>query len=136
MRSVVGVFVLAAALAAGVPAAAAATGGNANAAARCRQGGYGHLRRSDGMTFRDVGACVSYAAHGGVLTEPTVTTVTTEPPAPKQRLQVVTNVVGPWGDEMTVAGTGFLPATDITLTFRTDTGFVAVFESAATTDDQ
>ena len=138
MRTVVAVGVLAAALAAGVPAAAAA-GGNADAAARCGDGGYEHLRGADGSRFRTAGACVSYAAHGGVLTaEPPVTTTTvpTVPSAPPPQLDVLTNVVGPRGDEMTLRGKGFLPARDITLTFRTDVGFVAVFDGVATTDEQ
>src|SRR5436189_6053358 len=39
--------------------------GNASAAHRCQHGGYRSLVGSDGTTFRNTGACVSFAAHGG-----------------------------------------------------------------------
>ena len=47
--------------------AAAARGGNADAAAKCEEGGYLNWTRADGSTFRNEGACVSYAARGGTL---------------------------------------------------------------------
>ena len=39
--------------------------GNSGAAHRCQQGGYHSLVGADGTTFRNVGACVSFAARGG-----------------------------------------------------------------------
>jgi hypothetical protein len=42
-------------------------GGNSAAAHACQHGGYKSLTRSDGTTFKNTGACVSYAAHGGTL---------------------------------------------------------------------
>lgn len=50
-----------------------AKGGNSAAAHACQQGGYLNLFRLDGTAFANTGACVSYAAHGGVF----VTRVTT-----------------------------------------------------------
>lgn len=63
-------FAFVAALA--LPAVAAANGhghghGNSWAAHACNHGGYHALARSDGTGFRNVGACVSYAAHGGTF---------------------------------------------------------------------
>ena len=39
--------------------------GNSNAAHACNHGGYRSLVGADGTTFRNTGACVSYAARGG-----------------------------------------------------------------------
>lgn len=39
--------------------------GNSGAAHQCQKGGYLSLVGADGTTFRNVGACVSFAAHGG-----------------------------------------------------------------------
>src|SRR5436305_5398428 len=39
--------------------------GNSGAAHRCQHGGYRSLVGADGTTFRNTGACVSFAAHGG-----------------------------------------------------------------------
>jgi hypothetical protein len=39
--------------------------GNSGAAHKCQKGGYLSLVGADGTTFRNVGACVSFAAHGG-----------------------------------------------------------------------
>jgi len=41
--------------------------GNSDAALACQNGGYLTLNRSDGSAFKNVGDCVSYAAHGGVF---------------------------------------------------------------------
>jgi hypothetical protein len=66
--------VLTAAAALALPAGALADGhgnghgqkhGNSWAAHACRHGGYHSLVGSDGRTFRNVGACVRFAAHGG-----------------------------------------------------------------------
>jgi hypothetical protein len=40
-------------------------GGNSQAAHACNHGGYRSLVGADGTTFRNTGACVSFAAHGG-----------------------------------------------------------------------
>jgi hypothetical protein len=50
-----------------VPVAGAGPGGNSSAAHACQKGGYLSLVGSDGTTFDNVGACVSYAAHGGTF---------------------------------------------------------------------
>jgi hypothetical protein len=41
--------------------------GNSGAAHACQQGGNLSLVGADGTTFRNVGACVSFAAHGGTF---------------------------------------------------------------------
>lgn len=41
--------------------------GNSGAAHKCQHGGYLSLVGSDGTTFRNTGACVSFAAHGGTF---------------------------------------------------------------------
>jgi hypothetical protein len=52
------------------PAVPAAKGGNSANAKRCHKGGYKNWVRADQTPFKNVGQCVSYAAHGGVLTQP------------------------------------------------------------------
>src|SRR5262245_53743991 len=42
-------------------------GGNSDAAHKCQHGGYLSLVGSDGTTFKNVGKCVSFAAHGGTF---------------------------------------------------------------------
>jgi hypothetical protein len=41
--------------------------GNSGAAHSCQKGGYLSLVGADGTTFKNVGACVSFAAHGGTF---------------------------------------------------------------------
>ena len=41
--------------------------GNSAAAHRCQHGGYRSLVGANGTTFRNTGACVSFAAHGGTF---------------------------------------------------------------------
>ena len=41
--------------------------GNSDAAHKCQKGGYLSLVGSDGTTFKNVGKCVSFAAHGGTF---------------------------------------------------------------------
>jgi hypothetical protein len=50
-------------------AAALAGGGNSANAKLCQKGGWQTLVRSDGSSFANQGACVSYAAQGGTLVE-------------------------------------------------------------------
>ena len=72
-------FVLCAALALTVGVATATAGnghgkgkgGNSAAAHACQHGGWKTLFRSDFTPFKNQGACVSYAAHGGTLTTKT-----------------------------------------------------------------
>jgi len=45
-------------------------GGNSNAVHLCQHGGWKHWVRADQTPFKNSGACVSYAAHGGTLTKP------------------------------------------------------------------
>jgi len=60
------VVVLCALLALTVGAATATAGGGNSAAAKaCKKGGWKKLVRSDGSSFKNQGACVSYAAKGG-----------------------------------------------------------------------
>lgn len=59
------------AAAAVAPAAGAKkNGGNSTAAHQCQKGGWRNWRRADQTPFRNGGACVSYAAHGGTLSAP------------------------------------------------------------------
>jgi hypothetical protein len=61
-----GAFVLVAAPLAGAKKPPPGAGpGNSGAAHQCQQGGFRSLVGADGTTFRNVGACVSFAAHGG-----------------------------------------------------------------------
>lgn len=64
------------ALVALVPGAALAGGGNSAAAHRCQMGGWASLEDAAGNPFADQSACVSYAAGGGSLFQPTFTVVT------------------------------------------------------------
>lgn len=66
------VLFVALALSAGVVPAAAA-GGNSDSAKLCQSGWQSWLR-ADGTPFANQGACVSYAAHGGILTTFTTST--------------------------------------------------------------
>jgi hypothetical protein len=44
--------------------------GNAAAAKSCQKDGFQNVRRSDGSSFKNAGACTSYTARGGVLQSP------------------------------------------------------------------
>jgi hypothetical protein len=55
---------------AGANSKAAHAGGNSKAAHQCQKGGWRNWRRADQTSFKNAGACVSYAAHGGTLTAP------------------------------------------------------------------
>jgi len=54
-------------LASATAALASTGGGNSAAALACQKGGYLGLVGENGETFRNVGACVSFAAHGGTF---------------------------------------------------------------------
>ena len=45
-------------------------GGNSAAAKACQKGGWKNWVQADQTPFKNTGDCVSYAAHGGVLTAP------------------------------------------------------------------
>ena len=60
-----------------VGAAPANNSGNSAAAHQCQHGGWKNLVRADQTKFKNAGACVSYAAHGGT------------PAAPKPQAQVL-----------------------------------------------
>ncbi len=64
------------ALAVLLPGAALAGGGNSAAAHRCQMGGWQTLEDASGNPFPDQSTCVSYAAGGGSLYQPTFTVVT------------------------------------------------------------
>jgi hypothetical protein len=65
-RAAVAVALFAVALLVSAPLAGADPGnGNSDAAKACQKGGYLSLVGADGTTFDNVGACVSFAAHGG-----------------------------------------------------------------------
>ena len=70
---IAGVLALAIAALATTPAGAAR--GNSANAKLCQKGGWKTLFRSDGSTFANQGACVSYGAKGN--------TILTEPPNPR-----------------------------------------------------
>jgi hypothetical protein len=71
MRKIVFTVLAALALTIGVATATAGNGhgngGNSANAKACQKKGWKNLLRSDGSTFKNQGACVSYAAHGGTL---------------------------------------------------------------------
>jgi len=64
MRRTLVVLVLLVAVSA-VASGAGANGGNSGAAHACQHNGYRTLHRSDGSSFKNAGACVSYFARGG-----------------------------------------------------------------------
>jgi len=67
------VFVLSAALMLTVGAATATAGGGNSANAKlCQNGGWKHWVRTNQTTFTNQGDCVSYSAHDGTLTSPTL----------------------------------------------------------------
>ena len=62
----------------GGTAPAASAVDTATAMKTCKKGGFAAVVQSDGTAFRNVGACVSYVAQGGVLVPMTVITVKVE----------------------------------------------------------
>ena len=65
------VVALTVALSLGVAQASAGENGNAANAKKCQKGGWTTLVRSDGSSFADQSACVSYAAQGNTLVQKT-----------------------------------------------------------------
>ncbi len=66
LAAALGVFALVAAPLAGAKKPSPGSEpGNSGAAHKCQKGGYRSLVGANGTTFRNVGACVRFAAHGG-----------------------------------------------------------------------
>ena len=94
--------------------ALAKSGGNAEAAAACQDGGYLEWTDSAGNAFRNSGECVSYAAHGGTLTP-----VVVDPVNP---FSVSYRTSGTDGFVAAVTGSGLVPdsSVDLLLTWGGD----------------
>jgi hypothetical protein len=105
---------LLAALALAAPAAAK-SGGNAAASAACEGDGYLEWTDSAGNAFRNAGACVSYAAHGGTLVAVVVSP-----------FSISYDAAGTNGFRATLTGAGLQPdsSVDLVLTWGEDTIFV------------
>lgn len=58
-------FAVSCAAAMAMAGSASASSGNSGAAQECQNGGYLSMSRSDGSSFKNAGACVSYFAQGG-----------------------------------------------------------------------
>jgi hypothetical protein len=69
-------LILALMLGAMVTPITAERGGNSAAAKACQKGGWEDLQRTNGTSFANQGACVSYAAKGGTLVSEQTRTVT------------------------------------------------------------
>ena len=96
-------------------AAVGARGGNAQAAAACKNGGYVNWTDTDGNAFRNVGACVSYVARGGVLVP-----VATGPFA-----VTYSSIVSDWFRAV-LTGTGLEPSSQATFAFVWPTRSVTI----------
>jgi len=79
--------------------ALAASGGNSAASTACANGGYVNFTDTSGNAFRNEGACVSYAAHGGTLV-----------PVAVAPFSVVYSSLGPGVFRSTVTATGLEPS--------------------------
>ena len=81
--------------------------GNSAAAAACQDGGYVDWTDAAGNAFRNTGACVSYAAHGGTLVP-----VVVDPVNP---FSVSYRPSGTSGFQATVTGSGLEPDSSVDL---------------------
>jgi hypothetical protein len=108
MLAVIGTLALAA-------PAVAQPGGNADASAACEDGGYVNWTDAAGNAFRNAGACVSYAAHGGTLVAVVVSP-----------FSVAYEAAGPNAFRATLTGTGLEPgsAVDLVVTRGDATQFI------------
>jgi hypothetical protein len=88
-------------------APALAESGNSEAAAACQDGGYVDWTDAAGNAFRNTGACVSYAAHGGALVP-----VVVDPVNP---FTVAYRASGTDGFFATVTGSGLEPDSSVDL---------------------
>jgi hypothetical protein len=95
-----------------------AKSGNSGAAAACQSGGFVDWTDAAGDGFRNTGACVSYAAHGGTLVP-----VVVEPVNP---FSVSYRAAGANGFQATVTGSGLEPnsSVDLFLTWGDTTAFI------------
>ena len=101
-----------------IAAPALAKSGNSAAAAACQDGGYVDWTDAAGNAFRNTGACVSYAAHGGTLVP-----VVVDPVNP---FSVSYRPSGTSGFQATVTGSGLEPnsSVDLFLTWGGTTLFI------------
>ena len=101
-----------------IAAPALAESGNSAAAAACLDGGYVDWTDAAGNAFRNTGACVSYAAHGGTLVP-----VVVDPVNP---FSVSYRPSGATGFQATVTGSGLEPdsSVDLFLTWGGTTLFI------------
>jgi hypothetical protein len=123
-------FVGALLLALAVGSSSAAGGGNSADAKLCQKDGWTELVRTDGSTFVNDGACVSYAAHGGTLVPFTGCFVLdTSNPAVYSTGSLGAVVGGAaGGDALTVQGTCSGPTVidrSLTITGKTSPGYSA-----------
>jgi hypothetical protein len=97
--------------------ALAKPGGNSAAAAACEDGGFVNWTDESGNAFRNEGACVSYAAHGGTLV-PVVVVVSP--------FSVTYEAAGPNAFRATLTGTGLEPnsGVDLVVTRGDDSQFI------------
>ena len=104
----------------------AGPGGNSEAAAACRHGGYRTVTDEAGNPFRNSGQCVRYVARGGTLlpVSPVATLTVTDN-------VIRTNIFGPANDFL-LSGSGFLPNAALLITFETDTGYTISFDHTRT----
>ena len=94
------------ALVAPVAAKPGNAGGNSAASAACANGGFADWTDADGNAFRNEGACVSYAAHGGTLV-PVVVEV--------NPFSVAYVASGPNAFRATLSGSGLEPDSSVDL---------------------
>ena len=108
-----------------IAAPALAKSGNSAAAAACQDGGYVDWTDAAGNAFRNTGACVSYAAHGGTLVP-----VVDDPVNP---FSVSYRPSGTSGFQATVTGSGLEPdsSVDLFLTWGGTTLFIGDVASAS-----
>jgi hypothetical protein len=101
-----------------VAAPALGMSGTSGAAAACQNGGYVDWTDAAGNGFRNTGACVSYAAHGGTLVP-----VVVDPVSP---FSVSYGAAGANGFQATVTGSGLEPnsSVDLFLTWGDTTVFI------------
>ena len=111
-------FALAVLFTLALAAPALAKSGNSAAAAACQDGGYVDWTDAAGHDFRNTGACVSYAAHGGTLVP-----VVVDPVNP---FSVSYRPSGSFGFQATVTGSGLEPdsSVDLFLTWGGTTLFI------------
>jgi hypothetical protein len=90
-----------------LPGRSMSGGGNSAAAAACRNGGYVNWTDSAGNTFKNEGACVSYAARGGVLV----------PIAASGPFSVTYSSIGSGVFRAVITGTGLEPSSLVRFSF-------------------